>query len=96
MANESTTAQVHPEKLTHALLDSAKQKGTKLKIGTVEGLNFDQDGSVQGMQGRRFNTPNSAYVYISAKTQKALLITGYNQCAWKTNWSLCYDSLSCK
>ena len=35
MADERTTAQVHPEKLTHALLDHAKENGAKEEIGTV-------------------------------------------------------------
>lgn len=47
MADETTTAQVHPEKLTNALLDSAKDNGAVLQIGTVEGLRFDDSGAVQ-------------------------------------------------
>ena len=48
MADGSTTAQVHPEKLTNELLNHAKDKGTKVQIGTVEGLEFDAKGTVQG------------------------------------------------
>ena len=48
MADESTTAQVHPEKLTHALLDEAKSAGAQLRIGTVQGINVDSEGLVTG------------------------------------------------
>ena len=47
MADENTTAQVHPEKLTHALLNAAQQHGAKLKMGTVEGVSV-ADGKVTG------------------------------------------------
>ena len=48
MADESTTAQVHPEKLTQALLDDAKNAGAQLRIGTVQGINVDSEGRVTG------------------------------------------------
>lgn len=48
MADERTTAQVHPEKLTHALLDHAKENGAKVEIGTVQGLRLAENGSVEG------------------------------------------------
>lgn len=48
MADEETTAQVHPEKLTNALLEASKQAGSKLTIGTVEGITSSSDGRVTG------------------------------------------------
>lgn len=44
MAEEGTTAQVHPEKLTRAFLDSALSRGSKLVHGTVQGIALSQDG----------------------------------------------------
>ncbi len=44
MAEEGTTAQVHPEKLTRAFLDSALSRGAKLVHGTVQGIALSQDG----------------------------------------------------
>ncbi|EIE18649.1 D-amino acid oxidase, partial [Coccomyxa subellipsoidea C-169] len=38
MAEEGTTAQVHPEKLTRAFLDSALSRGAKLVHRTVQGI----------------------------------------------------------
>ena len=32
----ATTAQVHPRKLTEALIEAAKQRGARVKIGVVE------------------------------------------------------------
>lgn len=52
MADEQTTAQVHPEKLTNALLEAAKEVGTELTIGTVQGLKSDADGRVTGVEFR--------------------------------------------
>ena len=48
MGDESTTAQVHPELLTKALLAAAEQQGAKLRHGTVEGIRLDGKQAVQG------------------------------------------------
>ena len=45
MAEEGTTAQVHPEKLTRALLSNAEAKGAKLLRGTVQGVALSADGT---------------------------------------------------
>ena len=48
MADGKTTAQVHPEKLTKALLDEAQNAGGELRIGTVQGLCSNNEGQVTG------------------------------------------------
>ena len=49
MAEEGSTAQVHPQKLTQALLHAAQAKGAKLVRGAVQGVNLSKDGtSVEG------------------------------------------------
>lgn len=48
MATRSSTAQVHPEKLTNAFLEEAQRAGSQLHIGTVEGVISDQEGRVTG------------------------------------------------
>ena len=48
MADESTTAQVHPEKLTNALIDAAIEAGARFSVGNVEGINVDSQGKVNG------------------------------------------------
>ncbi len=45
MAEEGTTAQVHPEKLTRALLSHAEAKGARLLRGTVQGVALSADGT---------------------------------------------------
>ncbi|CAL8464301.1 g3836 [Coccomyxa elongata] len=56
MAEEGTTAQVHPQKLTRALLSAAEVKGARLLRGTVQGVTLSADGThVTGVtvDGRR-------------------------------------------
>lgn len=48
MADEETAAQVHPEKLTNALLEASKKAGTSVRIGTVEGILSTSNGQVSG------------------------------------------------
>ena len=48
MADEETAAQVHPEKLTNALLNAAKEGGAQLSMGTAEGITSDNAGRVTG------------------------------------------------
>ena len=38
MGDESSTAQVHPQKLSQALMDAAQQKGAQLRIGEVQNI----------------------------------------------------------
>lgn len=45
MAEEGTTAQVHPQKLTQALLSHAEAKGARLLHGTVQGVALSADGT---------------------------------------------------
>ena len=47
IGTQETTAQVHPRKITEALMSSAVSRGASLQIGTVIGLKFDQKDSVQ-------------------------------------------------
>ena len=51
MATESSTAQVHPAKLTQAFLDAAIARGARLRLGTVTGLDLsaDQPARVEGV-----------------------------------------------
>ncbi|XP_013421478.1 putative oxidoreductase TDA3 [Lingula anatina] len=52
LGNTSTTAQVHPYKLTHAMLEEAQKKGVKLIKGAVEGIKstHDKRPKVQGVK----------------------------------------------
>ena len=54
MANEETAAQVHPEKLTNALLNAAKEAGARLSLGTAEGISSDSEGRVTGCPSLSF------------------------------------------
>src|SRR5713101_8074588 len=42
LGTPATTAQVHPAKFTHALLDAALERGAQLQMGCVEGLEIAQ------------------------------------------------------
>ena len=50
MGDESSTAQVHPEKLTKAFMEEAGKAGAKVHQGTVTGikLSLDSPPKVQG------------------------------------------------
>lgn len=50
MAEEGTTAQVHPEKLTRAFLNSALNRGARLMRGAVQGIALSANG--KRMEGR--------------------------------------------
>ena len=43
-----TTATIHPERFTHALVDGACARGARLVHGTVEGIARDAGGAVRG------------------------------------------------
>lgn len=52
LGSPETTAQVHPHKLTHALLDASKARGAAVVKGTVQGLKVDPDhGHLTGVYG---------------------------------------------
>ena len=38
MCDESSTAQVHPQKLSQALIEGAQQRGAQLRIGEVQNI----------------------------------------------------------
>ena len=38
MGDESSTAQVHPQKLSQALMEAAQEKGAQLRIGEVQNI----------------------------------------------------------
>ena len=38
MGDEESTAQVHPQKLSQALMEAAQQKGAQLRIGEVQNI----------------------------------------------------------
>ena len=38
MGDESSTAQVHPQKLSQALVEAAQEKGAQLRIGEVQNI----------------------------------------------------------
>ena len=49
MGSRDTTAQVHPELLTKALLEAAKKAaGTSVRIATVDGIKLSDDNKVEG------------------------------------------------
>lgn len=50
MSSEESTAQVHPEKLTHAFIAEAEKCGTSVTIGTVEGIISNTEGRVTGVR----------------------------------------------
>jgi len=54
MAEKGTTAQVHPQKLTNALLDSALDRGARLLRGTVQGIAVSEDGKTVAGSSLRF------------------------------------------
>ena len=45
-----TTATIHPERFTRALVDAACRRGARLVHGTVEGIARDADGAVRGVR----------------------------------------------
>ena len=45
LGNEQSTAQVHPEKLTKAMMAAAESRGAKVKIGTVEDVTISHEPS---------------------------------------------------
>ena len=38
MGDENNTAQVHPQKLSQALMDAAQERGAQLRIGEVQNI----------------------------------------------------------
>lgn len=51
MGDERTIAQVHPRKLTHALLDEATKAGASLRIGVVESVESTDAGARARVDG---------------------------------------------
>src|SRR5262247_1635925 len=49
LGTPATTAQVHPAKFTHALLQAALERGAQLRMGCVDGLEISQ-GQVCGVR----------------------------------------------
>src|SRR5215475_13877037 len=49
LGTPATTAQVHPARFTQTLLDAALERGAKLQIGCVDGLELSQ-GQVRGVR----------------------------------------------
>ena len=50
IGSTDTTATIHPERFTHALVDAACARGARLVYGTVEGIAFDASGAVRGVR----------------------------------------------
>ena len=61
LGTPATTAQVHPAKFTHALLDAALERGAQLRMGCVEGLEIDH-GHVRGVRVDGQTLPADAVV----------------------------------
>ena len=58
MAEEGTTAQVHPQKLTAAFMEAAQASGAKLLRGSVQGITVNKDSnSVTGDHTTTFPVP---------------------------------------
>lgn len=53
LGNHSTTAQIHPEQFTKALVEVATQNGTQVRIATVAGLEFDESLGQKKVKGVR-------------------------------------------
>ena len=51
MGDEESTAQVHPELLTKALIAAAEQKGSSVRHGIVDGISLDSKQTVTGAMG---------------------------------------------
>jgi len=49
LGTPSSTAQVHPAKFTHALLQAALERGAQLRMGCVDGLEVSQ-GQIRGVR----------------------------------------------
>ena len=49
LGTPATTAQVQPARFTHALLQAARERGTQLRMGCVDGLEVSQ-GQVRGVR----------------------------------------------
>jgi glycine/D-amino acid oxidase-like deaminating enzyme len=49
LGTPATTAQVHPARFTHALLQAALERGAPLRMGCVDGLEVSQ-GQVRGVR----------------------------------------------
>ena len=47
LGNRDTTAQVHPHKLTNAMMDAAVEKGAKVVNGSVQKVVYDEGGDNQ-------------------------------------------------
>ena len=47
LGNRDTTAQVHPHKLTNAMMDAAVEKGAKVLNGSVQKVVYDEGGDNQ-------------------------------------------------
>ena len=45
MGDDTSTAQVHPEKLTKAFMEEAGRAGAKVQHGTVTGIKLSQDST---------------------------------------------------
>jgi len=59
MAEEGTTAQVHPQKLTAAFMEAAQASGAKLVRGSVQGITVNKDNnSVTGDHTTAFPVPH--------------------------------------
>ena len=50
IGSTSTTATIHPERFTRALVDAAVQRGARLVTGSVEGIARDTRGAVRGVR----------------------------------------------
>ena len=48
MGDEASTAQVHPELLTKALIAAAGEKGSSVRHGIVDGISLNSDQAVTG------------------------------------------------
>ena len=67
MGSQDTTAQVHPELLTKALLHAAeKAAGTTVRIATVDGIELGDDNRVQGGQ----------HACLAARTAPVAVVAG--------------------
>ena len=72
LGSEETTAQVHPERFTRALLDAARDRGAVLVRAAARGVERDARGAVRGVDlGDRVLEADAAVIAMGPWTERA-------------------------
>lgn len=78
MGDESSTAQVHPQKLSRALMEAAQEKGAELRIGQVQGVNTTH-GAVTG-RCSALNGGWPSLMQLGTSTQRHVMLSCARLC----------------